>query len=222
MNNLEDNEVYLEKWYDICRDIYKTMSWKLTDMSPDMDDTLVNAWRRAEEKLNKEEWTLSTTMIYERITGKKPDSSTPAGRQRFNTFTSAYNKFCAENGFNASEGFPETQDQFFKYYLSNAPTSTAPNKLPARSVRFTSVPAITTLPNPPLSSLEDFPTLQAPTKAPISYASATSAFIPVTHHRCRKQTTNPLTEWHDLIPLTSRSDRREVPGIEATRHFSDM
>ena len=30
-----------------------------------------------------------------------------------------------------------------------------------------------------------------------------------------------LTEQHDLIPLTSGSDRREVPGIEATRHFSD-
>ena len=31
-----------------------------------------------------------------------------------------------------------------------------------------------------------------------------------------------VTERHDLIPLTSRSDRREVPGIEATGHFSDM
>ena len=30
-----------------------------------------------------------------------------------------------------------------------------------------------------------------------------------------------LTERHDLIPPTSGSDRREVPGIEATGHFSD-
>ena len=30
-----------------------------------------------------------------------------------------------------------------------------------------------------------------------------------------------VTEWHDLIPLTSGSHRREVPGIEATGHFSD-
>ena len=30
-----------------------------------------------------------------------------------------------------------------------------------------------------------------------------------------------MMERHDLIPLTSGSDRREVPGIEATGHFSD-
>ena len=30
-----------------------------------------------------------------------------------------------------------------------------------------------------------------------------------------------MMEWHDLIPPTSRSDRREVLGIEATGHFSD-
>ena len=30
-----------------------------------------------------------------------------------------------------------------------------------------------------------------------------------------------VTERHGLIPLTSGSDRREVPGIEATGHFSD-
>ena len=188
MSNLEDNDVYLEKWYDVCGKVYKSMGWSLTDSSPEMDDTIINAWRRAEETLNEEEWQLSTTLIHERITGTKQNTSTPTGRQRFNTFTSAYNKFCAENGFNASEGFPESQDQFFKYYLSNAPASTT-TEPPSKSVRFTSIPPITTLPNPPSSSPDEFPALQAPIKAPISYASATSAFIPVTRRRRGKQTT---------------------------------
>jgi hypothetical protein len=60
----------------------------------------------------------------------------------------------------------------------------------SKSVRFTSAPPIDTLP-PPLPSPEDFPALQAPTKAPISYALAASSFIPVTRRRQGKQQAPP-------------------------------
>ena len=193
MNSLEDNEVYLEKWYEVCTGIYKSMSWNITDTSPDMDDTIINAWRRAEEMLNEDEWKFSTYAIYECITGMKPNTSSPDGRSRFNTFTMAYNKFCAKQNFKTTEGFPETQDNFFKFYLANTPTHTAPTKPPTKSVRFTSAPLIATLPNPSASPPDEFPALQAPTTTPISYASATSAFIPVTRRQRGKQPANTTT-----------------------------
>jgi hypothetical protein len=55
MNPLDDNNVYLEKWYEVCTSIFKSMGWNLLDMSPEMDDTIINAWCRAEETLNEEE-----------------------------------------------------------------------------------------------------------------------------------------------------------------------
>ena len=98
----------------------------------------------------------------------------------------AYNEFCATQNYPAWEGFPESADSFFEYFLSKQPnpqTSTmiAATQAPTtKSVRFTSAPPIATLPAQPSSSPDDFPALQAPQKAPISYASATSSFIPVT------------------------------------------
>jgi hypothetical protein len=164
MNNLEDNEVYLEKWYKVCTSIYKSMSWNLTDMSPEMDDTIINAWRRAEEVLNEEEWNFSTSVTYEQIAGMKPDTSTLDGHTRLNTFTMAYNEFCAKQNFKATEGFPETQDNFFKFYLANMPTSIEPTKPLTKSVRFTSVPPIATLSNPLASPPDDFPHSKPPPK----------------------------------------------------------
>lgn len=110
----------------------------------------------------------------------KPDTSSPDGRSKFNMFTMAYNKFCAKQNFKVTEGFLETHDNFFKFYLANSLVSTAPTKPPSKSVRFISTPPITTLENPLASLSNEFPILQAPMKTPISYASATSAFIPVT------------------------------------------
>ena len=42
MKSLKDNEVYLKKWYEVCTRIYKSMSWNISNMSPDMDDTIIN------------------------------------------------------------------------------------------------------------------------------------------------------------------------------------
>ena len=58
------------------------------------------------------------------------------------------------------------------------------------------------------------PTLQVPFKYTTMSQMMTAPTIAV-------QTTMTVTEQHDLIPPTSGSDRREVPGIEATGHFSD-
>ena len=206
MNPLDNHDIYLEKWYQVCTDLCRSMNWDARNLSPEYDDTFINVWRRAEEVLNEEEYNFSTYAIYERITGVKPNTSSPEGHTQFNTFTTAYNAFCTTENFPESEGFPDTQDNFFKFYLANAPQSTEPAPAPpkqtpalarpaptpAKSVHFMSVPPITTLP-PPSSSLEDFPVLQAPSKAPISYASATSNFIPITHHRCSKLTTMPVS-----------------------------
>ena len=58
------------------------------------------------------------------------------------------------------------------------------------------------------------PMLQVPFKYMTMSHTMTAPTIAV-------QTTMTVTEQHDLIPPTSGSDRREVPGIEATGHFSD-
>ena len=117
--------------------------------------------------------------------GNKLNTSTPEGHKVFNNFTTAYNRFCVEQNFKVAEGFPESQDGFFKFYSTNMSTDNEMTKStmtqPMKMVRFTSAPLITTLLNPSASPPEEFPKLVAPTKAPISYASATSAFIPVTH-----------------------------------------
>ena len=178
---LDDNEVYLEEWYKVCSNLVKSMHWDLNNCTKEMDDTLVNAWRRAEVKLNEDKFNYSMNAIYECITGTKADTSNPEGRSRFNTFTTAYNSFCTTHNFPAHEGFPKSDDKYFKHYLANSPKTTmpAPAPNPPKAVHFTSTPPIESL-APPSSSPEEFPTLQALNKAPISYASATSAFILVT------------------------------------------
>ena len=191
----DDNDVYLEKWYQVCSDLTKSMNWDALNIPMEADETIINAWRRAECLLNEEEYNFSTSTIFERITGTKPNLSSPKGRAQFTTFTTAYNDFCATENFPTWEGFPESSDCFFKFYLSHSPAQPAPDR-PAttttmttkpKSVRFTSAPPIETLPAQPTSSPEDFPALQAPQKAPISYASAASSFIPVTRRRRGKQ-----------------------------------
>ena len=192
MASLEDNECYLEKWYEICSSLCKSMSWDPLAIPPEAEDTILNSWRRAETILNEEEYNLSTYMIFKRITGTKPDTVSPTGRSRFNTFTTAYNSFCADYNHPTHEGFPESKDEFFKFFLARFPASEPTTKAPTKSVRFTSAPPIATLP-PPSSSPEDFPALHAPSKAPISYASAASSFIPVTRRRRGKAPTTPTT-----------------------------
>ena len=201
MQPLEDNKVYLEKWYDVCTDLCKSMSWNPQDLPAAADDTFINSWRRAEIVLNKDEYNFSTHTIFERVTGTKPDTSSADGRTHFNTFSTAYNAFCADNNFPAHEGFPESQDGFFKYVLARSPQVPAPPPGPkagipapatSKLVHFTSAPPIATL--PPISpSPEDFPVLRAPSKEPISYASATASFIPVTRRHSGKITAAPAT-----------------------------
>ena len=188
MSDLHD-DAYVDQWYEVCSRIFKAMSWTHEgEMSADMDDTIYNAWRRAEVNLYEEGWNIATSFVFERLTGSKPNTSTPAGRTAFNNFSTTYNKFCAEYNFNPTEGFDQPHDNFFKLYAKTTPSPKANETHPAaqttKTVRFSSAPPIETLPQPPSSSPEDFPALQAPSKAPISYASATSAFIPVT--RCRR------------------------------------
>ena len=194
MNNITD-DAYVDKWYEVCQKIFTSMSWPHSSaMSSDMDDTIYNAWRRAEVSLDKEGWNIATTFIFERLSGSKLNISSPEGRTAFNNFTTAYNRFCAENNFNPTKGFDETHDAFFKFFSKNItiPSMTSPPAPTTKAVRFTSTPPINTLLNPPLSSPDDFPILQASSKAPISYASATSAFIPVTR-RCHGKTTTTTT-----------------------------
>lgn len=94
MKDLED--VYLEKWYEVCSGIFKAMGWSHSDLSSDMDETILNAWHHVETVLNEEEWGYLTSFIFKQITGKKPNITTTKGRMAFNDFTTAYNKFCAE------------------------------------------------------------------------------------------------------------------------------
>ena len=189
MSSLENNDCYLEKWYKVCSDLCKSMSWNLLALPSIADDTILNSWHCAKTVLNEEEYNLSTYMIFERITGTKPNTVSTASRTCFNTFLMAYNTFCAKNNFPAHKGFPETQDQFFKYVLARSPASgpttkaVNPNPTP-KSVHFTSAPPIETLSVPP--SPEDFPVLRTPSKEPISYASTASSFIPITRRRCGK------------------------------------
>lgn len=192
------NDAYVDQWYNICSRIFKAMSWTHEgEMSADMDDTIYNTWHRAKVNLDEEGWNIATSFIFERLTGSKPNTSTPAGCTTFNNFSTAYNKFCAEHNFNPTEGFEETHNAFFRLYSKTISTTHTDETHPAvpstKTVRFTSIPPIETLPKPPSSSPEDFPVLQPPSKAPISYASATSAFIPVTRRRRGKPTTTPST-----------------------------
>ena len=127
--------------------------------------------------------------------------------------------------FPASEGFPESSDSFFTYFLANSPKSTAPTTSAihatttsttpkSKSVCFTSTPPIATLPPAPSSSPEEFPALQAPSKAPISYASATSAFIPVTRRRRGKQ---PATTTQPAPAPSTTPTPAMKPGSKLTK-----
>ena len=99
MTSIEDNNIYLEKWYEVCTSIIKSMNWDILNLSPEMDDTFLNVWRRAELILNEEEYNFSTWAIFERITGTKPNTSSLEGRAQFNTFTTTYNAFCVAENF---------------------------------------------------------------------------------------------------------------------------
>ena len=190
-----DNDHYLDQWNEMCAGLCKSFHWDPTDIPAAADDTIINSWKRISTVINEEEFVLSTSFIYERITGCKPDTSSPEGRARFSTFTTVYNDFCATYNYPAHEGFPESQDAFFKHLLATG--KQAPAQLPkptpgpvqaTKTVRFTSAPPIATLSAP--TSEDEFPVLRAPSQEPISYASAAGAFTPVTHRR-RNKTAQP-------------------------------
>jgi hypothetical protein len=113
LSNLTD-EVYIEKWYEVCRGVFTSMSWPHGgQLSSNMDDTILNAWRRAKVHLDEEGWEMATTFTFERLTGKKPNIMTLEGCTAFNNFTNTYNRFCTEQNFNPTEGFDEVHDAFF-------------------------------------------------------------------------------------------------------------
>jgi hypothetical protein len=65
MSDLHDN-AYVDQWYEVCDRIFKAMSWTHEgEMSPDMDNTIYNAWRRAEVNLDEEGWNIATSFIFE-------------------------------------------------------------------------------------------------------------------------------------------------------------
>ena len=186
-----DNEYYIEQWYQMCTDLCKSLHWDAADIPATADETILNAWQRLSTTIFEEEFTISISFIYERITGYKPDKSSPEGRARLTTFTTVYNDFCATYNYPAHEGFPESQDAFFKHLLATGkqapiqqPKETPAPAQPPKSVRFTSAPPIATL--PASISDDEFPMLRAPSQEPISYASAAGAFIPVTRRRRNK------------------------------------
>ena len=190
-----ENDHYVDKWNEMFAGLCKSFYWDPTNIPANVDDTIVNSWNRLSTTLNDEEFVLSTSFIYERITGTKPDTSSPEGRSRFATFSAVYNDFCATYNFPAHEGFPESQDAFFKHLLATGkqapvqPPPIQPRAPPPKEVRFTSAPPITTLSAP--ASENEFPALRAPSQEPISYASAAGAFIPVSRRRRTKPTQPP-------------------------------
>jgi hypothetical protein len=89
------------------------MSWPYTaQLSPDQDDTILNAWQRAEVSLDELGWEMVTTFIFEWLTGNKPNTMTADGHKAFNNFSTTYNRFCAEHNFNPTDGFNEVHDSF--------------------------------------------------------------------------------------------------------------
>jgi hypothetical protein len=176
-----ENDHYIDQWNTMCADLCKSLHWDPSNIPAAADDTIINSWNRLSTKINEEEFAMSISFIYERITGCKPDTSTPEGRTCLSTFTTVYNDFCATYNHPAHEGFPESQDAFFKHLLANGKQAPV---LPPKSVRFTSTPPIATLSAP--TSEDEFPVLRAPSQEPISYASAAGAFIPVTRRRRNK------------------------------------
>ena len=191
-----ENDHYVDQWNEMCAGLCKSLHWDPTNLPTSADDTIVNSWGRISTKINEEEFVMTTSFIYERITGTKPDTSSPEGRTRLATFTTTYNDFCATYNFPAHEGFPESQDAFFKHLLAtgkqapiNPPPAAHPHALPPKTVRFTSAPPIATLSAP--TSDDEFPALRAPSQEPISYASAAGAFIPVSRRRRAKPTQPP-------------------------------
>ena len=185
-----ENDYYIDQWNDTCAGICRSLHLDPTAIPETAVESILNAWSRLTTVLNEDEYKITTTLLHERITGVKPDTSTPEGRARWTAFTNVYNEFCATNNHPAHEGFPESQDQFFKYVLANG-SDKQPSAPPPKEVRFASAPPIATLSAP--SSQDDFPVLRAPSQEPISYASAAGAFIPVTRRRRGKPTTTNTT-----------------------------
>ena len=65
MAPLDDNELYLEKWYEVCSAIVKSMNWDIENLPMETDETFLNAWHCAECTLNEEEYNFSTHHIFE-------------------------------------------------------------------------------------------------------------------------------------------------------------
>ena len=94
------------------------------------------------------------------------------------------------------------------------PKAIAPADAPPKLVRFSSAPPITTLAPPLSSSPEEFPALQAPTKALISCALATSAFTPVTCQCRGKPTTTPP------LPTSTTTTTPKPPALTSVNKQS--
>ena len=184
---LEHNDHYVDEWNRVCTEVCSALHIDPTAIPEVSVDSILNAWRRVETALNEEEFIIAANFAYERITGVKPNTSSAEGKARFSAFTTVYNDFCATHGFPAHEGFPESQDAFFKHMLAASPGKGLVTN-PPKTVRFTSAPPIATLPAP---SPDDFPVLRAPSQEPVSYASAAAGFTTVTRRRRGKATTAP-------------------------------
>ena len=111
------------------------MSWSHVDhLSANQDNTILNAWRRAEVSLDKTRWEMATTFIFEWLTGSKPNTTTTKGHKSFNNFSTVYNRFCAKHNFNPTDGFNEIHDPFFRLFSKTLLTSpSTPAPLPAQA-----------------------------------------------------------------------------------------
>lgn len=66
------NDDQLERWYDVCSRIFKAMSWVHSgDLHLEMDETILNTWYRSETTFDETSWNISTSYIFEWLTGKK-------------------------------------------------------------------------------------------------------------------------------------------------------
>lgn len=160
------NSEELERWYECLERLFSSMGWKADDtLTADQLISIINAWLHEVTKYKEEEFSLSTQMLFHRLTSHHLDTRSA----KFHAFTDKYNAFCAQYNFPPSKGFGEDYNKFFREYKLNSGPQ-AP-----KTVCFESLSPIESLtpimPSPPT---DDFPALQDSSFKPVSYASATS------------------------------------------------
>src|SRR6267142_1958501 len=149
------------------------MGWSLSD-SPSADQLfeIAQVWNRFLAKDDKKQLAATTTFLFQCLSGHPAPILHPGSRPTpdYLAFTNAYNTFCANQGFDPTVGFDDTQDNFFRYFSSSFHSSLPPPPGPSsKSVRF--------VPNPPIATLNEPSTAAFPklgmVSSPVTFATVT-------------------------------------------------